>query len=308
MPGSSKHSWNYEVFDPKSQWLFVNPSESAESLGLYILELGHFFQDGRCYTDRVPENSFALLFTNDDPKQYSALTILNFPDKKYRSPSLPRRKGVCIVDNRSGYTIEQNGSSESYFIQFGGFMAEKYCQMILNNEKCREFVINWLPSLIQTFEQLVLLYRQPSNERRDIYASMLMTQILSRIILESDSERPLYAENKYVKRTLEIIEERFSEPLKLSKIAEELHVNSSYLSRLFASETGISFSVCLNHVRINRAKELLRVTNMSIEEIGAKCGFCNASHFVKQFHLNDEITPLQYRLQYRRALLPDEKI
>lgn len=306
MPGSSKHFWEYEEFDPKSRWLFVNPSEYAESLGLYIIELGHFFQGGRCYTDRVPENSFSISFVSPNFTLDGIDFHYQFPDSSHSISSSPFSKGITIMDNRAGCITETHGKFECYFIQFGGFMAEKYCQMLLGNEKLRVLPINWLPSLIEIFEQLVLLYRQPANERSDLYASMLITQILCQLVLEADSEQPLYAENTYVKRTLEIIESRYSEALKLKDIANELHINSSYLSRLITSETGISFSSCLTHVRINRAKELLQTTSLSMEEIGEKCGFCNASHFVKLFHLSEGTTPLQYRLQ-RRNTLPRSK-
>lgn len=306
MPGSSKHFWEYEEFDPKSRWFFVNPSEYAESLGLYIIELGHFFQGGRCYTNRVPENSFSITFTgmhfNPEGVHFNYL----FPDSSYEPTPCLFSKGVTVIDNRPGYITETQGKFECYFIQFGGFMAEKYCQMLLGSEKFRRYPISWLSTLIEAFEQLVLLYRQPANERSDLYASMLMTQILCQLVLETGSEQPLYTENTYVKRTFEIIENRFSEALKLKDIANELHINSSYLSRLITNETGISFSSCLAHVRINHAKELLQTTSLSMEDIGEKCGFCNASHFVKLFHLSEGITPLQYRLQ-RRNVLPRGK-
>lgn len=295
MHGSSKHLWEYESFDPKSRWLFVNPSEFAESLGLYVIELGHFFQDGRCYTHRLPENSFSINYTGDGCQPQGVTSEIHFSDKKYLATLSSQKNRVFLIDNRQGYTMETNGKTESYFIQFGGFMAEKYCQMLLGSEKCQEFHVNWLSTLGDMFEQLVLLYRQPSNNRRDVYASLLITQILSRLILGSDSYQPLYSKNIYVENTLRIMEERFCEPLKLKNIAQELHINSSYLSRLITSETGISFSACLSHVRINQAKKLLQSTDLSVEKIAEKCGFCNASHFVKLFHNNEQMTPLQYR-------------
>lgn len=308
MPGSSKHFWEYEEFDPKSRWFFVNPSEYAESLGLYIIELGHFFQGGRCYTNRVPENSFCINFVNPNLTLDGTDFLYQFPDGSHSISSNPFFKGITIIDNRAGYITETQGKYECYFIQFGGFMAEKYCQTLLRNEKLRGLPVNWLPTLIEIFEQLVLLYRQPANERSDLYASMLMTQVLGRLILEADSAQPLYAENTYVKRTLEIIESRYSEALKLKDVAKELHITSSYLSRLITSETGMPFSSCLTHVRINRAKELLQTTSLSMEEIGERCGFCSASHFVKLFHLSEGITPLQYRLQRRNALPRGKKL
>ena len=308
MPGSSKHFWQYESFDPKSRWFFVNPSEFAESLGLYIIELGHFFQDGRCYTKRVPENSFSINFTSINNKLEGVSSQISFPDKDYHITITTASNKITIMDNRKGYTMETTGKSESFFIQFGGFMAEKYCQVLLDSEYYQEYTINWLPALHDTFEQLVLLYRQPSNNRRDVYASLLMTQILSRLLLGSDSYLPLYSKNVYVEGTLRIMEERFSEPLKLKNIADELHINSSYLSRLIASETGISFSSCLSYIRINHAKKLLQSTDLSVEEIGSRCGFCNASHFVKLFHNNEGMTPLQYRNFHRKDDHPSKKL
>ena len=295
MPGPSTHIWEYEIFDPKSRWLFVNPSEFAESLGLYVIELGHFFQEGRCYTRRLPENSFSFNFTGDGCQPEGVTCEIRFSDKENLSIATSQKKRVFLVDNRQGYTMETNGKCESYFIQFGGCMAEKYCQILLEHKKYREFSINWLPALTDMFEQLVLLYRQPSNNRRDAYASLLITQILSRLLLGSDSYQPLYSKNIYVENTLRIMEERFFEPLKLKDIAQELHINPSYLSRLLANETGISFCACLSHIRINHAKKLLHSTDLSVEKIAEKCGFCNASHFVKLFHSNEHMTPLQYR-------------
>ena len=307
MPGSSKHFWQYESFDPKSRWLFVNPSEFAESLGLYVIELGHFFQDGHCYTKRVPENSFSINFTGINSKHKNTSSQITFPGKSYHIAIPLLSSKATIVDNRQGYTMETTGKCESFFIQFGGFMAEKYCQTLLEGDFYREFTVNWLPALHESFEQLVLLYRQPTNQRRDVYASMLMTQILSRLILGSDSYLPLYSKNNYVESTLRIMEERFCESLKLKDIAAALHINSSYLSRLITSETGISFSACLSYIRINHAKKLLQSTDLSVEKIGEKCGFCNASHFVKLFHNNEHMTPLQYRNLRRKDIFAGER-
>ncbi len=294
---TQKHFWEYEFFDPRSRWLFVTPSAFAESLGLYVLELGHFFQDGRCYTDRRPENSFSINLSA--PKAESGAAIVRqFPDERYEFRAGEYENHVALVDNRVGCTIEQHGRHEGYFIQFGGFLAERYCRLLLCGKHCHTLRINWQPELIDAFEKLVLLYRQPSNETRDIHAVLLLTQLLARLV-ECAAGEPPYTENRYVKRALEIIGQRFSENLRLSDLAAELHVNPSYLSRLIASETGVPFTACLAHARLNRAKELLRTTALSMEEIAGRCGFCSASHFISSFHQAEKRTPLQYRAAHR---------
>ncbi|MBO5071083.1 MAG: helix-turn-helix transcriptional regulator [Roseburia sp.] len=293
METEKKHSWHFDVFDQKSRWIFITPSEYAKSLGLYVTELGHFIQGGNCITHRIPENTFCLTFTPQNSGLYEV--NMHFPEKDYTISSALAGKGVALVDNSPGYSIEQHGQNENYFIQFTGFLAKKYCTLLLQQEYFQPFAMNWLPSLIGIFEKLILLYRQPSNDIRDTYASMLLTKILSRLIISLSTDQPLYSENKYVKCAMEIIEEHYSEPIKLSTVADQLHINSSYLSRLFSGEVGTSFSACVTHVRINHAKEMLRTTELSIEEIGARCGFCNSSHFIRLFHANENITPMQYR-------------
>lgn len=295
MSYTQEHIWHYDYFDPKSRWIFVTPSEFAQSLGIYVTELGHFIQDGHCYTKRMPENTFAINFSCSGVSRSERPVKIDFKDKSYLFASDYADQGVALIDNRPGYSIDQTGPHESYFIQCGGFLAEKYSSLILARERLFSTKINWMATLTDYFENLVQLYRQPSNEKRDAYASMLLIKIFSRLFVEMDTTPILYVENKYVKAAMEIIDKRYSEPLRLSSVADELHINSSYLSRLFANETGTSFSACLSHIRINHTKEMLRTTDLSVEEIAVRCGFCNSSHFIKFFHAAEGMTPMQFR-------------
>lgn len=295
MAFAREHIWKYDYFAPESRWIFVTPSEFAQSLGVYVTELGHFMQDGNCYTKRRPENTFCITFSLSDGNWSNVPVKVSFQDKTYLLDETSCEQAVVLMDNRPGYVIEQMGKHECYFIQCGGFLAEKYSQLILGREKLFMTEINYLSTLIDYFENLVQLYRQPTNEKRDAYASMLLTKIFSRLFVETDAAPILYVENKYVKAALEILEARFSEAIRLSTVADELHINSSYLSRLFLSDTGTSFSACLSHIRISHAKEILRTTEFSVEEIAIRCGFCNSSHFIKFFHTAENMTPMQYR-------------
>lgn len=295
MSFTREHIWHYDYLDSKSRWIFVTPSEFAQSLGIYVTELGHFLQDGNCYTKRRPENTFSINFSPADAHQSNASIKMSFQEKTYLIDTSSNEQGVVLVDNRPGYVIEQTGKHESYFIQCGGFLAEKYSALILGREKLYMTSINYLSTLTDYFENLVQLYRQPTNEKRDAYASMLLIKIFSRLFVDTGSAPILYVENKYVKAALEIIEQRFNQSIRLSTVADELHINSSYLSRLFIGETGTSFSACLSHIRINHAKEMLRTTEFSVEEIAVRCGFCNSSHFIKLFHTAEGMTPMQYR-------------
>lgn len=301
MATKSIHKWYFETYDPKSQWIFVNPSEFARSLGLHVLELGHFFQSGQCTSIRQPEDSFCLSFLSPDGPEPTRL-VYHYQNETYRfSGDLHDR--VALMDNRSGYTQEQYGPSENYFIQFSGRLAERFHQMF--RARCDQpyLKINWLQSIIETYEELVRIYRQPASEMGDLYAFSLLVRILTQLTLDADQALVPIVSNPYVEAALAQIEKRYAEPLTLKDIAQELHINSSYLSRLFSRYVGSSFSTCLIHVRINHAKELLNFTNLSVEEISARCGFCNASHFVRLFRQREGLTPSQFRMhrnEFRR--------
>lgn len=301
MPVSQSHSWHFEKFDPASQWIFVTPGAHAEAIGLYVMELGHFYQDGCCITNRLPENSFGLSFSKDRKDLPQRLEI-RYPD--WERPLVVEPSAAPLItlqDNRPGYRAEQHGPCESYFIQFSGTMAQTYAEAILDGAPLRSFRVDWGSVCLDIYEKLARLYRQPSNEKRDVYASMLLTQLLSRLLLETDSAQPLYVQNPYVEQTLQWIDARYAEGIRLTEAAAALHIDPSYLSRLITRETGVSFSECVAHVRMNHAKELLRISERSVEEIAAHCGFCNASHFIRLFRSREGLTPHQYRRMYRQG-------
>ena len=64
-------------------------------------------------------------------------------------------------------------------------------------------------------------------------------------------------------------------------MADELHLNPSYLYQIFKKETKRSFSQYLNQVRTKHAQKLLLYTDDTINEISEKVGFNNTNYFSK---------------------------
>lgn len=294
MSATSIHKWDFETFDAKSQWIFVTPSKFAQSMGLYVLELGHFYQDGHCTSVRLPEESFCLSFLAPSGAE-PTIEFQDYKGKSYRFSPPYNNNMLAFMDNRSGYVQNQYGLCENYFIQIGGPLAGKFYDMFLSKNGQLFVEVDWLQKVIDAYEKLVRIYRQPSSEMGDLYAFNLLSGILTQMMLELEPVQFILANNHYVEKALVLIEKRYAEPLKLKDISDELHINSCYLSRLFLQYAGSSFSSCLVHARINHAKELLVTTKLSVEEIGVHCGFCNASHFIRLFRRQEGVTPFQFR-------------
>jgi two-component system response regulator YesN len=82
-------------------------------------------------------------------------------------------------------------------------------------------------------------------------------------------------------------------------IANHVYLNADYLSRLFKKETGLSISDYILQERMKIAKELLEKTDMSISSIASTIGYVNFSHFSKMFKKLSDMTPHDFRLQYK---------
>lgn len=92
-----------------------------------------------------------------------------------------------------------------------------------------------------------------------------------------------------------IIEQRYAEPLSLSSVAEELHLNAVYLGQLFKQDTGRSFSKYLNDYRINIALEMLHNSHFDVNYIASFIGYQNQGYFYKIFKQQTGMTPSEYR-------------
>lgn len=98
-----------------------------------------------------------------------------------------------------------------------------------------------------------------------------------------------------VRRIMEYVEDHYREKISLEQIAEEIHMNRTYISVMFKKETGGKFSDYLQKTRLDHARKLLEQTKMSIQEIAEQTGFFDAAHLGRVFKENYQMTPLEYR-------------
>jgi two-component system response regulator YesN len=112
--------------------------------------------------------------------------------------------------------------------------------------------------------------------------------LFSKQIKEREYARP-------VKMAMRYVEECCTQPLSLERVAEQVHLNPSYLSTIFKKETGQNFSDYLISCRINEAKRLLRESNLKIAQISYAVGYTDNKHFSKIFTKSVGIKASAYR-------------
>lgn len=103
------------------------------------------------------------------------------------------------------------------------------------------------------------------------------------------------SKRKIIRDIEKIITENLDKEISLEKIALQLYLNPSYLSRLFKENVGKSYTKYVMEKRIEKAKELLREENYKIYEIGEFVGYENTKYFNKVFKEMVGMTPKEYR-------------
>ncbi|MCI3927066.1 response regulator [Paenibacillus sp. TRM 82003] len=103
------------------------------------------------------------------------------------------------------------------------------------------------------------------------------------------------AQRKEVLDAFDYVAKRLDQRIGLEEVAEHLHLNASYFSRLFKKETGETFIEYVIRTKMERAKELLDQTAYSVVKICELLGYDNQSYFIKLFKGYTGATPIDYR-------------
>lgn len=98
-----------------------------------------------------------------------------------------------------------------------------------------------------------------------------------------------------VQKAVEYIRNHYQEPINLENVADNISLNSAYLSFLFKQETGINFSSFLLSCRLDCAKGLLKTTDKKVKDIASLSGFNDYRYFCKTFKKMLGVRPADYR-------------
>ena len=120
------------------------------------------------------------------------------------------------------------------------------------------------------------------------------TAKLANVIQQLAEERGING-NHSIRHAAAYLREHFSQPISLSTVAAEVHLNPAYLSYLFKREMGVNFSDYLQNCRMEHMKLLLRESDAPLKECASQAGFSDYRNFCKLFKKQTGLRPAQYR-------------
>lgn len=132
---------------------------------------------------------------------------------------------------------------------------------------------------------------------RDMKITEKLTSLLVLLMEESwhPENRKEVAKKQNLQAVKEYLDQHYAQPISLDFLAERFYINKYYLTRIFKEQFGVSVNHYLLEVRITRAKQLLRFTDMTVEAVGAACGIEDANYFSRVFKKTEGISPGKFR-------------
>lgn len=195
------------------------------------------------------------------------------------------------------YVADDTDPWQFYWIGFRGTLAEAYLKrtsISKDNPVFSDFKTLHIKDLLSDIIELSLL-----QEDNDILLNSKLLAILHELTCHFPSEKnhshmdaqknPIFIE------ALQFIRNNYEYGIKIEDVARSLNIDRTYLHRLFKKELQISPKEHLIQLRLKKAKELLRHSNLPINVIAYSVGMESPQNFSKLFKLQTGHSPLNYR-------------
>lgn len=208
--------------------------------------------------------------------------------------------------------VLHKGSFSRFHIKYGAEFSQKFLDYYFTEQMQDKLLQCFKNNIIRLNENEQYEFKRLFSKMHGEYKSGKMCALtLSDLLLMLDaagrrSERKLREStgapadvSDGANNILTYIEEHYSTIRSVDEIANEVHLNKSYMCRLFKHETGMTVMDYLQHYRIQQACEKLTTTESKITDIAGQCGFENTSHFIRVFKDFIGSTPGRFRRSYK---------
>ena len=281
---------------PEQYGVRVMPSSAlAESFPFHIKECGFCrerkFVPGKQYS----YNDYLLLYSIDGTARYT----------KTRTTIYTQPHSVVISACNTPLTFTRVSREWNfYYFIIGGSHAKLFYNLVRtqNNIILSNPFVNVLDNCIELYN---ILYsaEDPANDTwMYLNSSLLIQNIFNTLYELGHNIRKIKeltpAQETVVNMALKYISNNYKNELNIDTICNEISFSKYYFCKIFKRQMGITVHQYVNEFRINKAKELLAYSKLSVNSIASQVGFKTPLTFMRAFERSVHMTPSEYRSYY----------
>lgn len=221
----------------------------------------------------------------------------------FRLKEAPRQPHIFRVPQiRTWNTLLKDGYPEAVEQEAMTLLDEMSARGEMNADSLRSFYQDFMQMIYFTVggseEKIHELFYQP--EALELYRNGMKSvdkmKALIRYVTSSWTEHKSVDESKeLLDRLKQYIDEHLESELRRDELAEYVHLNPDYLTRLMKKQTGYSLKEYVTRRKMETARTLLRTTTLPVGFIAAKLGYNNFSHFSYTYKKIMDVTPQEER-------------
>lgn len=252
---------------------------------LYITEIA-FFPEQNGFTMDIPHNNtdYILLYCVGGSGWY------RMDGKK----NVLKPNHFAVLPRKTAVQMGATAAWSIYYVTFNGAIGESMYGYLLRDKNRYEYTTPPLVGRNAQFRDIMHHLQLMENMENLVYANFRFYSFLGTFRLTVFNYMKKGMDN-IIERCVLIMKEHLHENLTLDELAKKAHVSASYLSALFKQKTHYSPMQLYTSLKIQKASQLLKVTNTPIKQIAEEMGYLDQYSFSRSFKQVMGTSPKQFR-------------
>lgn len=260
---------------------------------LFLTDIGFFPKASRHFRERANGCSeYILIYCIEG--QGSVITV---DETHVISPNSffiikKEQKHIYYADNRDPWSI--------YWVHFTGLHAPYLYNKFVAQNNGKPIFIPFNQNKIAEFEYILELLKLGYTDQIFEYSSMLLHKLIGSFIYYAlKSKKTLdIAKEDLVKGITEYLNDNIYNSITLQQVERKFNRSVSSLCSIFKEKTGYSIMHFFSLIKIQKACELMNLTNLSIKEISYELNYQDPLYFSRVFKKFMGVPPKEYRNKY----------
>lgn len=265
----------------KSELYDATASKQACAVLYYLQRAGHFYCDTHYTVERDSYPSFLLLYVLRGEMEIAS---------DDHGTARVRAGELAFLNCYQPHAYHAVQPLEYLWLHFDGANTVDFYREILQTHGA-VIRVDGNRYLLEQMQRIVNQMQQV-GQINEVTVSQRLHTLLCGLLYTTDR---IAADHPLIAQAQRYLHKHLREELSVAELAQQFHLSASQMNRLFRASTGQSPHEYLINLRINRAKTLLKETQLSVIEIAGEVGYAYDTSFAAAFRAKTGMSPRQFR-------------